>query len=170
MKKHFGQAIVFAGFLISGSAVAGTAATTLDVSASVPGTCTVSANPLNFGEINGPNAGFATGNVSVTCSAGITYFVGMDQGQHFNPGAVLRAMQNGAGDPLHYSIVKTSNGGGSWGDLQIPGGNFPADAAQGIGSGSAQSITYQAQTTQTGGSILTAGTAYSDTINITVEF
>ena len=173
MNKHFRKAVVFSGLLVAGAASAGTETTTLNVTASVPGSCSISTDPAAFGEIGGPSSPEVTanGNVTVNCSVGTSFIIGMDQGQ--NHDGTFRAMKNPGGDLIRYIILKPG-ASDHWGDNGIVGGNFPQSPVSGIGSGSDETIPFIAKANGsgmgTGLNTYTPNTSYSDTVTVTVQF
>lgn len=172
MKMHYRKAIIIAGFLASGSAFAATETTTLNVSATVSGSCSVSADPAAFGEISGlPGEEFvANGNIRVNCSSGTSYSVGLDEGQNFD--SIIRAMVNGSNHRINYIIEES---GSRWGNAGTPGPvTFNQPARNGVGTGTDQTFSYIARANGvgmvTGGNTFTPGTTYNDVVNVTVHF
>ena len=169
MKMNPRNAMLVAGFLVSGAATAATQTDTINVTANVPGSCTISATALSFGEVTAPSSGSATGDVTVNCSSGLAYKIGMNAGQNFNTSSGTRAMINSAGDRIHYTLTRP--GGAAWGDQGMSSPvTFPAGNLAGSGTGSNEVIAFNGQTTNLGGTTLTAGTSYSDVVTVTVEF
>jgi len=169
MNKHFRQAIILTGILISSAATAATETTTIDVTASVAGSCTVNSDPLTFGDVESGSETNASGAVTVNCSNGIVYRVGMNEGQHVQNGE--RAMTNPGGDFILYRIFKSPENI-EWGDGSI-GGSFPHAIVNGTGNGLDQTLDFLGVANPSGvfpvGSF-TAGTDYSDVVTVTVQF
>lgn len=169
MNKYCKQATIFAGFLISGAATAATETTTIDVTASVAGSCTVIADPLAFGDVASDSEKNASGAVTVNCSNGIAYQVGMNEGQ--NPQVGERAVTNSGGDFILYRIFKSPENF-EWGDSGI-GGAFPHAIVNGVGNGLDQTLDFVGIANPTGVfplGFFTAGTTYSDVVTVTVLF
>jgi len=113
MKKHQLAVAVLATLLgITGNAHAATATTTLDVSVSVQGACSVSATGIVFPYIPNDLAS-ANGDVTVTCPAGMPYAIALDAGQHSN-GQYRQVVNNTSSIP--YELYKDQIGGNVWGD------------------------------------------------------
>lgn len=173
MKTNPRKAVLIAGLLASGVGMAATETTTINVTANVPGSCSISADPIAFGEVAELGTEVtAAGAVTVNCSTGTTYLVGMDAGQHLLTG--FRSMENASDHPISY-IIENQNNGQSWGDSGITGGNFTnASSVSGSGDGTDQSLPFTARANgdgqQTGSNVLTAGTSYSDVVTVTVQF
>lgn len=169
MKMSPRNALLVAGFLVSGTATAATQTDTINVTANVPGACTISATALSFGEVTQPGTGTASGDVTVNCSSGLAYKIGMNAGQNFIPASTTRAMVNSAGDKINYELFRP--GGAAWGDAGMSSPQtFPGSHLAGSGTGSNQVIAFSGSTTAANGTVLTAGTSYSDVVTVTVEF
>jgi spore coat protein U-like protein len=89
-----------------------TASGTLNLSATVVPTCTVSTTPVNFENYDGYDA-HMPGEILVTCSSAISYHIALDAGQSFNGDS--RGMRNGV-DRLNYWLSKDSTLKYEWGD------------------------------------------------------
>lgn len=87
-------------------------------------------------------SGVALGSVSVTCSPGIQYAVGIDAGQHYD--GSRRRLASGS-SMVPYKL-RTSSGGTEWGDTGLKAilsdyvETHPAQAVQGGGSGQSQNF------------------------------
>lgn len=137
--------------------------TTFNVTATVAATCTVAATNMGFGTVNvlsGSNVD-TTSTITVTCTNGTTYSIGLNPGTGSGATVSDRKMTSG-GDTLNYGLFTDSNRSTNWDDI---GGT---NVGSGTGSGSGQAHTVYGrvplgQTTVPPGS-------YSDTITVTVEF
>lgn len=148
--------------LTSTSAVAQTnpATTTFGVSATVLKDCIVSAATLPFGNYTGAVVN-ASSTVTVTCTSGTTYTVGLNQG--LTTGATVTTRQMGITQPaggLNYSLLTTSYSGANW-------GNTSGSWVSGTGNGAAQPLTVYG--------VLSAAQyvppgSYTDTIAVTVTY
>lgn len=169
MEKNAKLAIFIGSFLVSGMAFGLTATTTMDVTANVVATCSVSATNIDFGNIDGSAIGTGfTGTITVDCNAqGVSYTVGLDAGLHYTPN-IGRAVQNANGDPIYYSLSDPV-GGVEWGDDNA---TYPANSVVGTSTGAAQQLTVNAGhgSANDGNSIFTPGTSYTDTVNVTVTY
>ena len=150
------------GFAIAGAAQAQTATGNLTVSASVPESCSVNSPTLSFGSITDLSvATNATATLNVTCTFGLAYTVGLDNGANY--ASSTRNMID-SGHLLAYELHRTSAAGPNWGDAVV------GDRESGTGNGgSADSFTiYGVVPAQINSGW--AGTAYTDTVGITVYF
>jgi len=141
------------------NALAATATTTFQVTATVLSTCLVSATPLAFGNYSGAQTD-ATSTVSVTCTNTTPYNVGLDAGLSTGATVTTRAMQNGS-NTLGYALYSDSARTVNWGNT--PG----TDTVAGTGTGLAQTLTVYGRIPA--GSLPAPG-AYADTITVTVTY
>jgi spore coat protein U-like protein len=159
------------GFLALGvastSAFAATNATTsFNVTANVGNTCTITHTDLAFGTVTNAGNNDATSNISVTCSSGDVYTVGLGPGSSGSDTARTMKGLVATGDVLGYSLTSGSATGPNWG-LTV--------GAQGTtGTGTAQSYTVYGRVT--GAQVTTAAAQiggnqnYSDAITITLTY
>jgi spore coat protein U-like protein len=146
--------------LASTSAFATVQTTTFIVSATVQGTCTISATALAFGAYTGAVLP-GTSTVTVTCTGGTTYNVSLNAG--LTGGSVTTRKMTGQylAGTLGYALYRDAGHTLNWG-LTIG-----TDTVAQAGTGVAQPITVYGQ--------IPAGTApaadaYSDTITATVTY
>lgn len=83
------------------------------VSATVIASCTVTALPLVFGSYQGSQMD-ATTTLSVTCTNGTVFDVGIDPGAHQTAGA-RRMLGPSAGQYLSYAIARDASHALAWG-------------------------------------------------------
>src|SRR5437763_10632655 len=96
---------------------AGSASTSLSVTASVSNNCTISTAALAFGAYdpivtNASTALDGTGTVTIACTKGASTTIGLDTGTHSgNASGTTRAMSDGAGSPsyLSYELYQNSS-------------------------------------------------------------
>jgi spore coat protein U-like protein len=147
--------------LTSTSAFATTQTTTFAVTATVQGSCTISATALSFGAYTG-TALPGTSTISVNCTGGTTYNVGLNPGGATGATVTTRKM---TGQFLHgslaYSLFSNAGMTTNWGNT------VNTDTVAGTGTGAAQSLTVYGN--------IPAGTApaadgYSDTITTTITY
>lgn len=155
---------VLLGLLAHSAAVqAATATDTMTVSATVQSACVVAANPLAFGNYN-PTSGSntdATTTLSVTCTSGTSYTVGLSAGT--GSGATVSARKmTGGGNTLNYALYQDSARSTNWGNT--PGTDTPASATAGA---SAATLTVYGRITA--GQNVPAGT-YTDSVTVTVNY
>lgn len=147
-------------------AVASTATSNLDISASVPANCTISTSPLSFGSYDpiGNNSDLSgTGTVTTTCTSGASATITLGQGS--NPGggstnaSPSRRLADGA-NRLSYFLYQDNAGTTVWGNT--------------AGTGVAPTANGTAQDSNVYGAIpagqnVPAG-SYSDTVTATVTY
>lgn len=142
-------------------AVAETETTTFQVTAEVVASCNVSASTLSFGQYNPLSTGAHTGNSTVTvkCSNGASYDVGLDSG--LNEDAGQRRMSDGAAAFLSYNLFQDAGRTIAWGD------QVATDTLSDTGSGSNQEHQiYAAIPEQAAASVGN----YTDTVTVTVTY
>jgi spore coat protein U-like protein len=112
--------------LFAGAARAATATATLDVTATVVPSCTIAATPVAFGSYDPlvTNAAAplnAQGAVTVTCTTGTAYTIGLGAG---NSGAGSRAMQHAtiAGALLPYELYQDTTRTTVWDNTVLMSG------------------------------------------------
>ena len=138
---------------------------TFRVTITIQGTCLViSASDIDFGtQLSGPGTYTQNGLIQVQCTKDLPFLLGLDGGT--TTGDVsARAMTNGAGVEIPYSLHQTSPTGPNW-------GNDPATgySGTGLGVGPAYNIdlTVYAEAVVAGSEPV--GT-YSDTVTATVTY
>ncbi len=136
------------------------ATTTFNVTATVAKDCVVSATGLGFGSYIGAAVNVSS-IVTVTCTSGTAYTVGLNAG--LTTSATVTTRQMGITQPaggLNYSLLTTSYTGTNW-------GNTTGSWVSGSGNGAAQPITVFG--------VLAANQfvppgSYTDTITATVTY
>jgi spore coat protein U-like protein len=126
----------------------------------VSSSCTVSANSLSFGNYSSLATGSGTTTVSVVCTNGTPYQVGLNAGIGSGATVTTRKMTK-TGSTLNYSLYKDSAKTVVWGNTQN------TDTVSGTGSGVSQAITVYAKIPS--GQTSPMG-SYTDTITATVYF
>lgn len=136
--------------------------TSFSVQATVTAACSVSASTLNFTSYD-PTGGNVdrTTTVSITCTNGTAYNVGLDAGLTTGATVTTRQMTSGS-NTLNYSLYSNSGRTTNWGNTS------GTDTVPGTGSGAAQSLTVYGRIPGSQTSVV-AG-SYSDTITVTVYF
>ena len=135
--------------------------TTFNVTATVPTTCSIATNNLNFGTAGVLAANTdATTTLSPACTNGTPYNIGLNQG--VNGGSVTTRAMKAAGPALiNYSLFRDAGRTMNWGQT------IGTDTAAGTGTGLAQSATVYgripAQATPSPGT-------YNDTIVVTLTY
>lgn len=141
------------------NALAGSASTTFQVTATVNNTCSISATNLNFGTYSGAQL-LATSNVTTTCSMGEPYHVDLNAGTAAGATATNRAMTGPGGAVLHYDLFRDASRTLNW-------GNTPATDHHGTGTGSPQTHNVYGRVPAGG---LPAPGSYMDTITAMVTW
>lgn len=130
--------------------------------------CIITAPDIDFG--TAPLAGSfnpVLRMITIRCSAGAAYSVGLDEGQ--NPAGGVRRMRNGA-HYLHYDIYKDMTGADHWGAV---GGARRSSATADVGAGMYDGFMTQAFLFIAAilpGQVTPPPGSYSDTIRIDVDF
>ena len=143
-------------------AIAGTATTTFQVTATVLSVCSVTATNLAFvnydASLATPNDNSST--VSVTCSPLETYDVGLNAGTGTGATVAVRKMTSGA-NTLNYSLYQDAARSTVWGDT------VGTDTQASTGNGSAQNYTVYGRIPV---AQYVVPASYADTITATVTY
>ena len=137
-----------------------TSTVNFNISATGSSACAISANPLSFGNYTGSLLN-ATSSISVTCTNGTNYNVGLNAGTATGATVTKRSMTGPASALLGYKLFRNSSYTLNWGNT------VGTDTVAGRGTGSGQSLTVYGQipAAQPGG----IGT-YTDTITATITY
>ncbi len=132
------------------------------VSATVLASCEVTANDLDFGDYNPVAASHldAATTLSVTCTNGTPYEVGLNLGGGGGASTATRYMANG-GENLGYTLYQDSGRTTLW------GASAGDDTLAGVGTGAAATIDVFGRVPML--QAVPAG-AYQDTITVTVTW
>lgn len=156
-----GATAAAAGLALSNlPAAASTATTTFNVTATVQATCLVSGSNLAFGTYSGSAIAMTT-TLSVTCTNGTTYNVGLNAGTASGATVTTRAMTGPGSATLSYAMYQDSGHTTNWGNT------VGTDTKSGSGNGSAQTLTVYGQLAA---SQYPSPGSYSDTITATVTY
>jgi spore coat protein U-like protein len=162
--------IVWLASMHETSAQAGTATANLTVQITITAACTINAATLNFGSnagtalIASPVSGSTT--VSVTCTNGSPYSIGMDNGA--NVSGSQRRMNSGA-NYLNYNLFVDAGHANPWTTAASNSTCTTAsDCYLGTGSGSAQSVNIYGAVPAVGSAPPTG--IYTDTVTMTITF
>ena len=154
---------VLAVGLGSTSVFAATATTTFQVTADVQATCTVSATAMPFGDytVVGKVEFGINGDITVVCSNGLNYAIGLNAG--LGPGATVttRAMIGPGSAALSYGLFQDAGFAVNWGNT--PG----TDTVSRTGNGGPQHIVVFGVIPL--GQFVAPG-LYADTITATITF
>ena len=165
-----GLAALFASLLLSVPAMAGTSTATLTVQINITAACSIDVSTLDFGS----NAGTAllggnlnaTTSVSVTCTSGSPYSIGVNNGSNASSGQ--RRMINGA-NYISYNLYTDSGHANAWTTASNSTTCTTSNSCLlGTGNGSAQLTSIYGVVP----SVATAPAAgnYSDSVTMTVTY
>jgi len=155
--------------LLSGthSAAAATANATMMVSVTVQASCTVSANPLDFGSYQpGHGAVSARTTLAVLCSRGAPFVVALDAGTAGSM-AQRRMMLGTAG--LQYNLYTTAAHTTVWGDGS-QGSATVSGTGRGLMAGAALNETVYGRLADSPANAGLAPGLYTDTITVTITY
>lgn len=158
--RKFGIAAA-AALLATGPAYAGTATTTFQVTATVASNCGISATNLGFGTYHTDVQLDGTSTVTVTCTSGLAYNVGLDKG--LNGADVTHRAMNSGTNLLNYALYSDSSRTLNWGNT------VGTDTVAGTGNGTGQALTVYGRIPAVQPTYVPAG-SYADTITATVSF
>lgn len=137
-----------------------TATTSFQVTAIVPTACTLSANPLAFGNYTGAALNSTT-TILVACSKSATYNVGLNAGTSTGATVATRSMTGPVAALLSYKLFSNAGLTANWGNT------VGTDTVTGTGSGAAQSLIVYGQVPA--GQLVRPG-SYTDTITATLTY
>ncbi|MDR7101349.1 spore coat U domain-containing protein [Croceicoccus sp. BE223] len=150
--------------LIAAPAFAGTSSTQMPVTATVIDACTVAASPMAFGTLPvlGASNIDTTATVSLACTIGTSYSVGMDFGTHA-AGGTQRFLQSStdATQTIPYEVYLDSARTQVW-------NSSAGNVAIGVATSGTGSHTAYGRIPTSAGSVK-AG-SYSDSVTVTVTF
>jgi len=151
-----------AGFVSSVSAA--TATTTVTVSASVIDSCTVSSDPLPFGNYNGISGAAVevSATMSPTCTTGTSYAISLDAGVGVGATVNNRKLTGPLGAELMYAIYTDVVRSTVWGD-----GSNGTVQTFGLGNGATQPMQMYGRVPAEQNAPVGA---YSDTITVTLTY
>ena len=159
-------ALLALGAIGSGAtpALAQTASSSLEVSATVTANCTVTTSPIAFGAVNTLSTANVdgTGGVTVTCTNGTAWAAAAGAGTASGASVTDRRMSSGA-NLLSYNLFTDSSRSTIWGD-----GTGSTSTIGTTGTGTAQNFTIYGRIAA-GQTSLPAGT-YADTVTVTVTY
>ena len=161
MNRILLSAAAVTGVMLSQAASAqSTETANMAVSASVSSVCSISAGALAFGEVATSGATDGTSTITVNCTGGGAYTVGLNDG--LNAVLTQRKLASGA-NVLNYDLFKEVGHTNRW-------GNSGAALVSGTGSGANQSLTVYGQIASGQTLVSGNGTPYTDTILVTVTY
>lgn len=154
--------MISTGFVTSVNAA--TATTTIPVSATVIDSCTISSNPLAFGNYNGISGASVdvAATMTPTCTTGTAYSISLDAGIATGANASSRMLSGPGGSRLVYGIYTDAARTTAWGD-----GSFGTVLQSGVGNGAVATLQMYGRIPFGQNSL---PGAYSDTITVTVTY
>lgn len=156
--------LAIAAFIVAGHAQAqsATASTVMPVTASVTSSCIVVAQPLAFGTLSlaGGNNDSQT-TITLTCTPGITYNLGLDAGTHAQ-GGVRRMAGTLNGSTIPYYIYSNAGRTTEWGNT------IGTNTVSGTVSTPITNLTVYGRVAANA-SLFAAG-GYTDAVTVTVTF
>lgn len=114
------------------------ATTSFTITVLIQATCTISANPLNFGNYSGALINSTT-SISVTCTKASTYNLGLSAGLAAGATVTNRRMTGPSSSLLSYKLFSNSGDTINWGNT------VGTDTVAGVGTGIAQPLTVYGQ-------------------------
>jgi spore coat protein U-like protein len=165
--RNFFLAAGVAASILIGSTIpscpvqAATATSTIAVTATVLAFCTVTAAPLAFGNYSSAQLD-ATTLLTILCTPGTTYTVGLDQGVGTGATVAVRLMDGTVtGSTLAYTIYSDTGRTTVWGNT------VGTNTVAGTGTGLPQTLTGFGRIP---GAQLSAPGAYTDTVTATLTY
>ena len=135
------------------------ATTQFTLTVSIQAACTISANPLSFGNYTGAQLRSTT-TLSITCTNLAPYTVGLNAGTTTGATVTNRMMTGPSGATLNYSLFSNSGYTTNW-------GNSTGSWMIGTGTGAAQTLTVYGQIPA---NQRTWSGRYTDTITATITY
>jgi len=166
MRKIISAATAAAIMTAGVAHAAGTATTTFAVTATVAATCSTSATALAFPTYTpGGGAVTQTSAVSVKCTQGTPYTVGLNGGATTGGTVAQRLMASGT-NTLQYNLYTTNGYATVWGNTT---GSWQSGTGAGLGTTNSLTVYGQIPDSATNQAAVPA-TTYADTITVTVTY
>lgn len=162
-KKNRIVSATLAAVILASSAPASFAATasaSLTISASVVASCTVVGSAIAFGAYTQTVVN-QSGSITVLCTNGTAYNVGLDAGTGTGATVSNRKMSAAGGGTLNYTLYRDAARTNNWGST------IGTDTVSGTGTGLLQTLTVYGQIPASQTPL--AG-SYSDTVTVTLTY
>ena len=156
-----GAVVLLAGLPLASSQSATTTAT-FTVTADVQTTCSITANNLNFGAYTGVELDVNT-TLSVTCSNGVPWTIGLSPGTSTGATDTARAMTGPGTDLLSYGLFQDAGHTINWGNTSTV--NTLSGTGAGTGTPQVETVFGRIPASQ-----FVGPGAYADTITATLTF
>lgn len=132
----------------------------------VVASCMIETISVDFGFYSGDTIEDKEGEIRVRCTAGTGYHIALDAGGSLS--GLWRGMTNASGGRMNYGIFKQPNYTGLWGDNDY-------GSTYGFGSSFADSANgawqlHHVYSRLFGSQPYSAGSMYSDTVNVTLHY
>lgn len=143
----------------------------MNISATVPASCTLGTSNLSFGVIGPDLSSSATASLSINCPQGLDYQISIDAGQNYDSDRGIRSMAGPEGAVARYSIYKDAAAANQWGDSDFARTYRLGSSVAGVGSGAVQTLTVFGRVSPAANAGLTfpAGD-YHDQLIVTVNY
>jgi spore coat protein U-like protein len=159
MKRILAAATALLGVMVGQNAWAASATSTIAATANVGMACTMSSTRLAFHSIVTTTVGTGAATITVNCTAGALYDVGLDYGANAT-GTQRRLVGVTPTNLVTYNVFTDAG-------YSIPWGNIPGvDTEAGTGSGANQILTVYAQVP----SQTVVSDIYTDLITVTITY
>lgn len=162
-------AAVASSLIVSGlNAATVTPSPQFTVSATVPAICRASASALNFGTYTqGSGDVDSSSTISVRCTSGTAFTVGLNPGATSGATVTSRAMLSGA-NQLSYSLFRDNGRTQNWG--QTIGTDTVAGTGAGVAPASAVALTVYGRIVDDAANQTVPAGTYTDTVTVTVTY
>ncbi len=163
-KLAVGLSLALTGSALTGAVSAGTAFTTLPVTATVVDSCTVSATSLTFGSYSGLSGLVtdAAATISPTCTNGTVYSIALDAGLGSGASSTSRFLTGPSATLLAYNIYDDVSRSSVWMD-----GTGTTTMSSAIGNGAAQPVSVYARIPASQNTLVGS---YADTVTVTLTY
>ena len=151
------------GLSIAGTetARAATSTASIAVTATVLSYCSVAAAPLTFGNYSSTAASLANTTLSVLCTNGTPYNIGLDQGAGSGATTTTRTLTVPSSATLNYALYTSNALTTTWGNV------IGTSTVPGTGNGLGQSLTVYGKIAS---GQYTAPGAYTDSVTVTLTY
>ncbi len=160
MNRFLFSATALVGVIASQGAWAATQTASIATSATVTTVCSLSTTAMSFGEVALTGVTNGTASVSVTCTGGGAYTVGLDNGMHAV--AAQRNLVSGT-TTLAYGLFQDAAFATAW-------NTTGAGLVSGTGNAAVQTLQVYGQIPAGQTLVSGNGTAYNDTVTVTVSY
>lgn len=174
MKMKLIAAALVAAILGTGTAMAGQATGTMQVSMQVTSSCNVTTQPLTFSPVSGigtvanQSATDASG-ISVVCSKGVPYTVALVTSQGTAGAGKMVGATSGNANTIAYQLYQDVGHTLPWGSIATAGSVTGNEVSGSPGNGVAPQV-FPVYATVQGSALDVAPDTYSDTVTVDVNY